>query len=519
MTGCTSGDFDRYVYRNGEASTALCVVQEVRSSALLARNGSFAVRHFHHKRHSFSRGEDFRVCRNFPGSKYFFNGAEHASHKTSSSLVCRMQNSQGSDWEREEARWLREEKRWVREEERWLREEARWAAERKDLLEQTALYREQIKALKLEIAQLDSQVMEEKSKDGTMSELIMGLTRLLQSLNMECQASSFQGQISSSSSSSTDIRTALGSMPLEIPVKTIEMVTAVSQPSILGIEAAPAAPSPSRDRSRTIKRGAEGDDVKVLQEALAKLGFYSGDDDMEYSTFSSGTERAVRSWQAALGALEDGIMTAELLKKLLSEETAIPITKESPSSSSQGKAAPSAKVAAPTSSPGVKTPDTKGKTTDVKPKTTGSPGTKSATAKAASSSLKKPSSSVVETSRPRVYLLGENRWEEPDRLFSKNGPIVATATATASSKKCFSCKGPGTMMCTECEGTGELNVEEQFLEWAEEGAKCPYCEGKEDGEACSFPVTSCLISSGTITVTYRIYSQLRMWWYSSPSKV
>lgn len=29
----------------------------------------------------------------------------------------------------------------------------------------------------------------------------------------------------------------------------------------------------------------------------------------------------------------------------------------------------------------------------------------------------------------------------------------------------------------ECEGTGDLNVEEQFLEWVEENAKCPYCEG------------------------------------------
>ncbi|BBH09528.1 plastid transcriptionally active 5 [Prunus dulcis] len=34
-----------------------------------------------------------------------------------------------------------------------------------------------------------------------------------------------------------------------------------------------------------------------MQEALQKLGFYSGEEDMESSSFSSGTERAVKTWQ------------------------------------------------------------------------------------------------------------------------------------------------------------------------------------------------------------------------------
>jgi peptidoglycan hydrolase-like protein with peptidoglycan-binding domain len=37
----------------------------------------------------------------------------------------------------------------------------------------------------------------------------------------------------------------------------------------------------------------------LLQDALQKLGFYSGEEDMEYSSFSSGTERAVRTWQVS----------------------------------------------------------------------------------------------------------------------------------------------------------------------------------------------------------------------------
>lgn len=38
----------------------------------------------------------------------------------------------------------------------------------------------------------------------------------------------------------------------------------------------------------------------LQQEALLKLGFYSGEEDMEYSSFSSGTERAVKTWQVSL---------------------------------------------------------------------------------------------------------------------------------------------------------------------------------------------------------------------------
>jgi len=88
----------------------------------------------------------------------------------------------------------------------------------------------------------------------------------------------------------------------------------------------------------------------VTQEALLKLGFYSGEEDMEYSTFSSGTERAVKTWQvsntvllkiilhailhlcypllmiwtlfqATVGTSENGVMTSELLERLFSGKT------------------------------------------------------------------------------------------------------------------------------------------------------------------------------------------------------
>jgi peptidoglycan hydrolase-like protein with peptidoglycan-binding domain len=51
-----------------------------------------------------------------------------------------------------------------------------------------------------------------------------------------------------------------------------------------------------------------------------KLGFYSGEEDMEFSSFSSGTASAVKTWQASLGVREDGVMTAELLQRLFMDE-------------------------------------------------------------------------------------------------------------------------------------------------------------------------------------------------------
>ncbi|CAL8137833.1 unnamed protein product [Prunus armeniaca] len=38
---------------------------------------------------------------------------------------------------------------------------------------------------------------------------------------------------------------------------------------------------------------------------------------MEFSSFSSGTERVVKTWQASLDAPQDGIVTAELLEQLV----------------------------------------------------------------------------------------------------------------------------------------------------------------------------------------------------------
>lgn len=83
--------------------------------------------------------------------------------------------------------------------------------------------------------------------------------------------------------------------------------------------------------------------------------------------------------------------------------------------------------------------------------------------------------SGVGVSEHRVFLLGENRWEDPTRL-TQNKKTASTGTS-ASTKTCISCRGEGRLMCLECDGTGEPNIEPQFLEWVGEDTKCPYCEG------------------------------------------
>lgn len=51
-----------------------------------------------------------------------------------------------------------------------------------------------------------------------------------------------------------------------------------------------------------------------------------------------------------------------------------------------------------------------------------------------------------DVSQHRVFLLGENRWEEPSRLVGRDKPL--DRRETASPTKCLSCRGEGKLMCT-----------------------------------------------------------------------
>ncbi|KAL3812359.1 hypothetical protein ACJIZ3_013627 [Penstemon smallii] len=191
-------------------------------------------------------------------------------------------------------------------------------------------------------------------------------------------------------------------------------------------------------RRAILRKGSEGDEVQAMQEALEKLGFYSGEEDMEYSSFASGTERAVKTWQATLGAPEDGIMTSELLEQLFGS-----------------------------SGSGVEN-NQEHKASDLHKSENGAP------INSVTDISQVLVTEDVEVSEHRVFLLGENRWEDPSRLSrsSQLGSHKSSAT-----NKCVTCRGEGRLLCMECDGTGEPNIEEQFMDFLDESAKCPYCEG------------------------------------------
>ncbi|XP_040373287.1 protein disulfide isomerase pTAC5, chloroplastic isoform X2 [Rosa chinensis] len=282
--------------------------------------------------------------------------------------ICFSSNSNSNhDATSEESRWLREEQRWLREEQRWLREEQRWARDRDSLLREIADLKLKLQALELQ----------NPLQAGASSETIANIAGLLQSLKEK-------NQIAETGSSSRALE-----LEDHNQVKEVFAVSEVRK---------------EKKTKEVLRKGSEGEHVRAMQEALLKSGFYSGEEDMEFSNFSSGTERAVKTWQASIGLPEDGIMTEELLERLFD-------------------------------------PQTEG---------------------------------AVETKEDANGAAGENRWEEPSRLNKKKGSETNTTGTTTT---CLTCRGEGRLLCTECDGTGEPNVEEQFLEWIDEGAKCPYCEG------------------------------------------
>ncbi|CAH2079413.1 unnamed protein product [Thlaspi arvense] len=181
-----------------------------------------------------------------------------------------------------------------------------------------------------------------------------------------------------------------------------------------------------KKKRRTLKVGSEGEEVHVMQEALLKLGFYSGEEDMEFSSFSSGTARAVKTWQASLGVREDGIMTEDLLQRLFMDQ----ITDEH-----------------------IEKDKDEAKT--MKREETGNGAV---------------STSVRQVSEKQKSFIKD---QNPSRL---NKPVDRSNT-TDTKTKCITCRGEGRLMCLECDGTGEPNIEPQFMEWVGEDTKCAYCEG------------------------------------------
>lgn len=61
--------------------------------------------------------------------------------------------------------------------------------------------------------------------------------------------------------------------------------------------------------------------------------------------------------------------------------------------------------------------------------------------------MKEDGITEVDVSKHRVFLLGENRWEEPSRLGGRDKKAGETKTK-ASTTKCLTCRGEGRLMCT-----------------------------------------------------------------------
>lgn len=340
-----------------------------------------------------------------------FSKPTSLSLSLSKSHICFAFNNNSSEYEREESRWLREEQRWLREEQRWIREERRWEAERESLLNE-------IKALKLQI--------EDLRHEGANNS-VSNVSNLLHMLKKEVS------QIAESGSSAAPLVVEAAAAAVEeaeevVVKEVIKTVEEVKEKEIT-------------KKRTTLRVGSEGDQVRLLQEALLKLGFYCGEEDEEFSSFSTGTERAVKTWQASIGVPETGMVTAELLERLYMEQ------KDEDTSFKEG--GNGVVVASITPVPEI------------------------------------PSRIVKEYKEPdhRVFLLGENRWEDSSRLTNQNKQGGQSQSQSQIDSKgvvttrCITCRGEGHLLCEECDGTGEPNIEPQFLEWVGEDMKCPYCGG------------------------------------------
>ncbi|KAK9140841.1 hypothetical protein Scep_010522 [Stephania cephalantha] len=285
-----------------------------------------------------------------------------------------------SNWDQEEQRWLREEQRWIREEQRWFREESRWRSDRE------ALVRE-IVALKLRIEEL------ERLNSGSSAAAII---RVLKEAGLDLAKGNLIAERGSA---------AAAAAAVEEEVVVVEEVR---------VSAAAERVEEKKEKKKRVvlRKGAEGPDVLEMQEALLKLGFYSGEEDMEFSSFSSGTERAVKTWQSTLGSPEDGIMTSDLLGRLFMDQGSVGTGK--PVTASEKEIANEV-----------------------------SPASVTEISEFQQTAVKENGNSEVEVSHHRVYLLGENRWEEPSRLNGKAGRNNMPVGTT----KCLACRGEGRVFC------------------------------------------------------------------------
>ena len=92
---------------------------------------------------------------------------------------------------------------------------------------------------------------------------------------------------------------------------------------------------------RPIARGAKGELVEAFQERLIELGYLNGSADGD---FGPRTEAAVIAFQAAAGLVQTGILDADTVEALLSEEAPTPAPTLAPTPKPQQNAGSGAMV-------------------------------------------------------------------------------------------------------------------------------------------------------------------------------
>ncbi|GAU18218.1 hypothetical protein TSUD_26820 [Trifolium subterraneum] len=301
-----------------------------------------------------------------------------------------------------------------REEHRWLREEQRWLREEQRWIREENRWNRERDELLREITELKHQIQSLERRIVT----------------------------SESSSSTASVSDAVANVTTLLQVlkdKNLILESGSSQRRLVLEEEDE---DGEEEEKETVEEVVEEKEIVVVEEPVARV--------QKRTVLRTGSEgEDVRKLQSSLGVTEDGIMTSELLERLYLEirTTDIGSAKETR------------------------------KSTTVLPKEV-----ENGAAVASVREISEVQQNVVgevdkgtKLSHPRVFLLGENRWEEPSRLISKGA--VDRAKKKDATTKCLQCSGLGILLCTECDGTGEPNIEPQFMEWVGEDTKCPYCEG------------------------------------------
>ncbi|CAL8137710.1 unnamed protein product [Prunus armeniaca] len=180
---------------------------------------------------------------------------------------------------------------------------------------------------------------------------------------------------------------------------------------------------------------------------------------MEFSSFSSGTERAVKTWQASLDAPQDGIVAQ--IEGLDNKGSTLTATQKQPAHVRISFSEPLHRLKHSNSSNGcvgyVVWEDTNGAAV-----------TSGTEISEVQQTLVKEGVTKVEVSKHRVFLLGENRWKDSSGL-SRNQKNVGESKTVNTTTRCVTCRGEGRLLCADVVKIWDevLDNEATTIEYAE----------------------------------------------------